>query len=67
MMNIPSWKVTRITDSLLDDISTQISVGELYEANEICNYVRDTFDPADVFSLVVLGDWARENGFRRLE
>jgi hypothetical protein len=66
-MNIPSWKVTRITDSLLDDISSQISVGELYEANEICNYVKDTFGPEDVFSEAVLSDWAFENGYRKLE
>ena len=66
-MNVPSWKVTRITDSLLDDISSQISVGELYEANEICNYVQDTFTPEDVFSRAALADWAYENGYKRFE
>jgi hypothetical protein len=57
----------RLTDLILDWVKEEIEIGDLYEGDVITRYIRENYNPEDVFKESELSDWAFENGYRRFE
>jgi len=67
-MDIDSYDVNRIDIEVKDDIIIDYVAGEyvidrVYDSEEIKQFVRDTYDPEDVFDEDELENWAINNGF----
>lgn len=58
---------TSLADMILDWVRGEVSVDDLYGEDAVKQYIKESFNPEDVFSTAELSVWAFENGYRRFE
>lgn len=66
-MKLFSYQATELTDKILEWVEENVKPAELYTQEDLVAYVRVNLSPEDVFSNATLGDWARDQGFRKFE
>jgi hypothetical protein len=66
-MKLYGYQNEKLADLILNFVSEEVKPAELYTQEDLVAYVRVNLSPEDVFSNAVLGDWARDRGFRKFE
>jgi hypothetical protein len=66
-MKIYTYQAQDLTETILNWVLANLNAEDIYEEADLLARIKLNYAPEDVFSLVVLEDWAFENGFRKFE